>query len=29
MKFYEDDIISKSYLLIFLSNKDVIENMKS
>ena len=29
MKLYEDDIISKSDLLIFLSNKDVIENMKS
>lgn len=29
MKLYEDNIISKSDLLIFLSNKDVIENMKS
>ena len=29
MKLYEDDIISKRDLLIFLSNKDVIENMKS
>ena len=29
IKLYEEDIISKSDLLIFLSNKDVIENMKS